>query len=299
MLVVERAGGGLRAIAERADITRLGRGVDSTGHLDEEATARTLVCLRSFADELDRLQVSNRVAVGTSALRDAAGGDDFLEKAERILRARPRVLSGKEEAQLSFAGALSGLNLAKKTTVFDVGGGSTEIISGYVNAESTQIKSAISINIGAVRLHERYVKHDPPLLEELKSVQKDVREQLPESALYRGVSAVVGVAGTITTLFAISARMQVYEGEFVHGKSLTRQQIVDLSNGLSSQTVAERSRISGLEPRRADVVVAGALIVLEVIDWLGASSITVSDRGLRWGLVEQCARPGKSERTDR
>ncbi len=225
LLVAECEEGNVRAVVERATITRLGFGVDRTGQLDDSAARRTLDCLQSIADELDRLKVSNRQVVGTSALRDVSGGDGFLEEANKILGVRPRVLSGTEEAQLTFSGALSGLNLAESATVFDVGGGSTEVISGCISADSTQISRAVSLDIGAVRLHERHVKHDPPLLEELLAVKRDVRALLPESRLYRDSRTVVGVAGTVTTLAAMSRQMANYEGHRVHGGLLSREQI--------------------------------------------------------------------------
>ncbi len=287
LLVVEAAGDELRSVVNRAVITRLGRDVDRTGHLDVEASRRTLDCLRSYAAELDELGVDIRQAVGTSALRDAAGGEDFLDRAERVLGTRPRVLSGREEAELSFVGAVSGLNLLGTATVFDVGGGSTEVISGRAGPQAARILSATSVNLGAVRLHERHVKHDPPLEEEMLTVQQDVREHLPEAAPYGESSFVVGVAGTVTALLAISRRMDVYEGERVHAQRLSQQQIVELSKRLAQMSLKERCEVPGLDPRRADVIVTGTVIVLELLDWLRAATIIVSDRGLRWGLVEK------------
>ncbi len=289
MLVVEAVGSDLHRVVDRAVITRLGRGVDRAGHLEAEASRRTLECLQSYADELKQLQVSNCHAVGTSALRDAAGGDEFLNHAERILGTRPRVLTGQQEADLSFGGALSGLNFAGKATVFDVGGGSTEIISGDASDGSVRIADAISLNIGAVRLHERHVSHDPPLPEELRAVKQDVRKHLPDSARYGGSPLVVGVAGTVTTLFAVSKKLQHYQGDQVHGQRLSREEIANWTSVLGAMSLAERCNVPGLDPRRADVVVTGAVVVGEVMDWLQANAIIVSDRGLRWGLAEQLA----------
>jgi len=289
MLVVEAVGSDLHRVVDRAVITRLGRGVDRAGRLEAEASRRTLECLQTYADELKQLRVSNCQAVGTSALRDAAGGDDFLDHAERILGARPRVLSGQQEAELSFGGTISGLNFAGRATVFDVGGGSTEIISGDASDGSERIVNAVSVNVGAVRLHERHVSHDPPLPEELRAVQQDVREHLPDSAPYGGSPLVVGVAGTVTTLFAVSKKLLYYQGDQVHGQRLSREEIANWTRALGAMSVAERCNVPGLDPRRADVIVTGAVVVGEVMDWLHANGIIVSDRGLRWGLVEQLA----------
>lgn len=290
LLVVESEKGAVRTLLDRAVITRLGFGVDRTLRLDGTASRRTLACLQSFADELDRLAVTDRQVVGTSALRDASGGEKFLDQAERILGVRPRVLSGDDEARLTFCGALSGLNLAERVTVFDIGGGSTEVIAGRVSAQESEISKATSINIGSVRLYERHIKHDPAEPEELRAVQRDIRAQLPEASQYRDSSNVIGVAGTVTTLFAIAQHLNAYDGERVHGGLLRRTEIQYWSDTLALQTIDERRGIAGLEPRRADVIGIGALIVLELMEWLGRNEIVVSDRGVRWGLVEQALR---------
>ena len=212
LLVVEASSSGVRAVVDRAVITRLGLGVDRTLRLDGASSARTLECLRLFADELDRLGVKSRQVVGTSALRDASDGDEFLSRAEGILGVRPRVLSGEDEARLTFRGALSGLNLAENVTAFDVGGGSTEVISGGTSSRESEVDGATSVNIGSVRLHERHIKHDPPQPEELLAAQQDIRMHLPESTQYRNSSGVVGVGGTVTTLFAMVQQLAAYDG---------------------------------------------------------------------------------------
>lgn len=290
VLVVESENGTVRTLLDRAVITRLGFGVDRTRRLDGTASERTLECLRSFADELDQLAVADRQVVGTSALRDASGGDEFLSLAEGILGVRPRVISGEDEAGLTFCGALSGLNLAEIVTVFDVGGGSTEVITGRVSARASEITGATSINIGSVRLHERHIKHDPAQPEEVRAVQRDIRSHLPESTQYRVCSSVVGVAGTVTTLFAMAQQLTTYEGDRVHGGRLRREEIQYWAELLARKTEEQRRGIAGLEPRRADVIGIGAVIVLELMDWLGTSEIVVSDRGVRWGLVERALR---------
>ncbi len=294
LLVAEAGGGGVRSLVDKSVITRLGSGVDRTGRLDDSASERTLDCLQSFADELEQMGVTDRQVVGTSALRDASGGEEFLSRAESILGVRPRVISGSDEARLTFRGALSGLNLGEMVTVFDVGGGSTEIIAGRAGAQESEIDSAASVDIGSVRLHERHVRHDPPQTDELLAVQGDIRAHLPEANQYRTSSSVIGVAGTVTTMFAISNQLATYDGVLVHGGRLTRAEIQYWSEKLAHQTVAERRCVVGLDPRRADVIGIGALIVLAVMDWLGTGEIIVSDRGVRWGLVEQALRSEQS-----
>jgi exopolyphosphatase / guanosine-5'-triphosphate,3'-diphosphate pyrophosphatase len=290
LLILDLAPGERHALLDRASVTRLGQGVDSTGRLDPEAVRRTLDCLRSYARELDRFAVGPRIAVGTSALRDASGAEDFLAQAKDIIGTAPRVLSGEAEARLTFAGALSGLGGFDSATVFDVGGGSTEIIAGRCASENPQVVASCSLDVGAVRLFERWVKNDPPLLDELLAIRQDVHSALPAASSYRGSDVVVGVAGTVTTLFAVNEAMAAYDGTRVHGGGLVREQIERMVQRFASCSGDQRRKMAGLDPRRADIICTGALIVLEVMTWLGTNEIVVSDRGVRWGLVEELAR---------
>jgi len=288
LLVVERRNGLLYPVVDRAVITRLGKGVDQTRRLAPDSIASTLECLQSYATELRALEVRAVQVVGTSALRDASGADAFLELAERTLGTRPQIVSGTEEAQLSFSGAVSGLKVPKSATVFDVGGGSTEIIAGNAEPGAIEIRSALSVNVGAVRLHERYIRSDPPSREELLRVREDVRHQLPTVTPYCKHS-VIGVGGTVTTLLAMAKQLVPYDGAQVHGAELSLSQLDHWLLSLSGLSIDERRKIAGLEPRRADVITVGAAIVLEVMKWLSVDAITVSDRGVRWGLVEKAA----------
>ena len=295
LLVVEAREGRLVPVWDQAVITRLGRGVDEARRLDPDAVRRTLDCLGAYAKELERLQVQSLSVVGTSALRDAEGSEAFLAQAERLLGTRPRIISGPEEAELSFRGAVSGLHFLGPATVFDVGGGSTEIIAGNVDVDTTSIKCKESINIGAVRLHERYVRHDPIDAEELVALRKETRRCLPDARPYHN-STVIGVAGTVTTLFAMTRQLEPYDGARVHGATLSRSEVEHWLLALEQKNLEERRLIPGLEPRRADVILAGAAIALEIFAWLELDSISVSDRGLRWGLVEKAAALASTDR---
>src|SRR6187551_46354 len=187
LLVADSEGGALRPVLERATVTRLGEGVDKNRRLLPAARERTLACLSDYAQQLRTLGVSRLDAVGTSAMRDAAGGQDFVARAAAILGVAPRVIDGNEEARLTFAGALSGLPAPSgtsengKVTVFDIGGGSTEIIVGTSSATTRRIAAAVSLNIGSVRLFERHVRSDPPSAEEMRSVQRDIRLALVDA----------------------------------------------------------------------------------------------------------------------
>lgn len=291
LLVIAAAeAAGARPLLERATITRLGEGVDKTRELAPAAIERNLACLRRYADDLREHGDPPLDVVGTSALRDARGAAAFLDEAERILGVRPRVIAGDEEARLTFRGALSGLRLRGRLLVFDIGGGSTELIVGDA-AGTAPPESRVSLDIGSVRLFERFVRTDPPSPAELEAICGVIRSQLagaaPLAELARGESAtLVGVAGTVTTIKALELGLATYDAARVHGAVLTLSAVEALSDQLASLSLAERVKLPGLEPKRADVIVAGALIVRELLRHVGAAELVVSDRGVRFGLLE-------------
>jgi exopolyphosphatase/guanosine-5'-triphosphate,3'-diphosphate pyrophosphatase len=286
LLVAEATAEGPRAVLERATITRLGEGVDRTRMLAPAARARTLECLARYADDMRRLGVVACRAVGTSALRDAAGGGDFTREAEALLGVAPEVIAGEREAALTFRGALSGLSARGAVSVFDVGGGSTEIVHGTRDGDA-RVESAVSLDIGSVRLFERHVRSDPPNAAELARVRADIDAALATAPRAAGERVLVGVAGTLTTLAAVALELDSYDPARVHGSTLSRQRVDELARMLAALPLAERKALRGLEPKRADVIVAGALIVERVMHFAGARELVVSDRGVRWGLVEE------------
>jgi exopolyphosphatase/guanosine-5'-triphosphate,3'-diphosphate pyrophosphatase len=239
---------------------------------------------------MQRAAVSRVAVVGTSALRDAEGAHDFLDAAESILGERPRVIAGEEEAALSFVGTLSGLPIAGAVTVFDIGGGSTEIIFGEARVPSHAVHAAYSLDVGSVRLLERHLHGDPPTAVQLEQVRRDIQEALATLPPARP-GRVVGVAGTVTTLAAIEAELDPYDGAVVHGSDLSRARVTALATRLAALSNAERRALRGLDVKRADVIVSGAWIACEVLDWCGAGELIVSDRGVRWGLVHRLLTP--------
>lgn len=290
LLVAERdTGGTLVPVLERATITRLGEGVDRSRRLAPSAIERTLLCLADYAEELRRLGAERLDVVGTSAMRDASGGEDFTARAEAILGTPPRVISGNEEARLTFAGALGGLGLEGDVTVFDVGGGSTEVVRGRFEAGKGSVSYSRSLDIGSVRLFERFVAHDPPTADELMAAEELAREQLDLCPSPSRGEPIVGIAGTVTTLAAVARGVHPYDGARVHGIRLTLAEVRETAHRLASLPLAERRSLPGLEPKRADVIVTGARIVLAVLAWADADELVVSDRGVRWGLVEKLA----------
>ncbi|MBM4356575.1 MAG: Ppx/GppA family phosphatase [Deltaproteobacteria bacterium] len=288
LLVAEQDGRHVRALAEHATITRLGEGVDATHVLAEAAVGRTLACLQQYATEIARWNVTSVAVVGTSAMRDAAGGDEFCERAEQLLGVRPQVISGEREAQLTFDGALVGLEPEGLLAVFDIGGGSTEIIVGArVGRGRGTLARGVSLDIGAVRLTERHVKNDPPLPTELEAIRRDVRQALRAAPSMKG-RPLVGVAGTVTTLTAFVHGVAPYDARLVHGAVLSAEALTEASTTLASVPLAARRLLAGIEPKRADVIVAGALIAEEICAAAEADRVIASDRGVRWGLALEC-----------
>jgi len=272
-------------LVERATITRLGAGVDRTRRLAVDARARTLACLRDYATELRRAEVTALDVVGTSALRDAAGGEAFCAAAAEVLGVWPRVITGEEEARLTFAGSLLGLDVAGDVLVVDVGGGSTEIISGTHDRNETMVDFAISLDIGSVRLFERHLHSDPPHAAEMAQARSAARAALAELTPPSAHRPLIGVAGTVTTLAAVAQRLEPYDGARVHGASLGRAEVTRLLGELAAMPLERRARVPGLEPARADVILTGGVVVEAVMEWAGAQRLLVSDRGVRWGLL--------------
>jgi exopolyphosphatase / guanosine-5'-triphosphate,3'-diphosphate pyrophosphatase len=289
LLVAEHEGGALRPIQERATITRLGEGVDRNRRLLPEACARTLTCLAEYRLALSEQGVSRLDVVGTSAMRDALGGEMFIERAREILGVAPRVIDGPEEARLTFIGSLSGLAVSGKVTVFDIGGGSTEIVRGELGAGTRRIDAAVSLNIGSVRLFERHVHSDPPTADEMRHVDRDIAEALRGAPELKAGATLVGVAGTVTQLAAVQLELERYDATRVHGSELTRDAVNQLATKLATLNLAQRRALPGMSPSRADVIVVGGAIARAVLQWSGATKFLVSDRGVRWGLAAELA----------
>jgi exopolyphosphatase/guanosine-5'-triphosphate,3'-diphosphate pyrophosphatase len=286
LLLIAEVGsdGELDPIHEEATITRLGQGVDKTRCLAPEAVERTLACIRAYADAIAAAGAGAVAAVGTSAMRDAEGGEAFAASAEKLLGVRPRVISGDEEARLTFLGGLSGLSAALRSEnvgVFDIGGGSTEFILGAGEA----IDSGISLNVGSVRLTERHLRADPPTADEWAACRADIERELARAPSLEG-RPLVGIAGTVTTIAAIARDIDPYVGAKVHGVVLDRAEVERVTAQLVQAPLAERKRMRGLSPNRADVIAAGAELCAAVMRHARADQLVVSDRGVRWGLAE-------------
>jgi exopolyphosphatase / guanosine-5'-triphosphate,3'-diphosphate pyrophosphatase len=301
LLIAEVSGDGeLVPIVDRAEITRLGQGVDRSRALAPEAIERTLACLSGYAAEIAKSRVDRIGVVGTSAMRDAGrGGDlgveragpkgDFITRATAILGVEPRIVSGDEEASLAFAGGLLGLGVEGDVTAFDVGGGSTEIIHGQLARGAAVVRDRASLDIGSVRLFERHVRSDPPSSMEMSVVRAFVLDQLLGAPPPSG-RPLVGMAGTVTTLAAVARGIDPYDPTKVHGMRLGARELAEAARRLTALPLAERKGVRGLEPKRADVIPVGAAIVEAVVAWARADEVIVSDRGVRWGLALELVR---------
>jgi exopolyphosphatase/guanosine-5'-triphosphate,3'-diphosphate pyrophosphatase len=290
LLVAERrADGEIAAVEDHAIITRLGQGVDKTRRLAPEAVARTKEAIDRYAEIVSRSSVDRTAVVGTSAMRDAGGSEELRAYIRDKLGVEPRVISGDEEARLTFAGALSGLGLSGEVVVFDIGGGSTEVVHGAASGASC-VNYARSFDVGSVRMTERHVKSDPPAPAELAAVTKDASAQFASIPALSTTHEPVGIAGTMTTLAAVSLGMATYDGSRVHGHVMTLDELRGVVDRMAKLPVEQRKKLPGLEPKRADVIVAGGLVALALLEKVGARAVRISDRGVRWGLAEELLR---------
>jgi exopolyphosphatase/guanosine-5'-triphosphate,3'-diphosphate pyrophosphatase len=289
LLVAERAGDGFVPLVERAEITRLGRGVDASGRLDPAAIRDTVEVLAAFAEEARALGASRILCVATSAARDAANGQRFFEAARARAGVLPEVISGEEEARLVHASAWRDFGGDGPLAVLDVGGGSTEFTLG----EGPVPRVRTSLQVGAVRLTERHVRSDPLDGRDLAALRAAAREALrPIAGPPAPGGRLVAVAGTVTTLSAVQQALPVYDASRVHGSRLTAADLEALLARLARLPLRERASLPGMEPKRADVIVAGCAIVLEALSATGFGELTVSDRGVRWGLLHERAGRG-------
>lgn len=266
-------------------ITRLGKGVDSTGRLDPTAIERTIEVLREFRGVMDSFGVDRVRMSATSAARDASNASDFFDAAQTVVGVRPELLSGEDEGRLSFLGATSELDPGRGPfLVVDIGGGSTEFSYGTTECEAT-----LSLDIGCVRLTEKYIEHDPPRPEELSACISvveifldDVARAIPQAP---AAATFVGLAGTITTVAAVELGLQAYERDKVHHFVLTKPAAEDVFRTLATESFDERVENPGLERERADVIVGGTCILVTIMRRFGFGECLVSEADILDGLA--------------
>ncbi|HEY2997569.1 MAG TPA: Ppx/GppA phosphatase family protein [Acidimicrobiales bacterium] len=285
VLVAEPRDGKLHILDRRQTITRLGQDVNATGRLADEAVERTLACLRDYREILDRHGVERIRAAATSAARDAANRDEFFDAVEDTIGVRPELLSGIEEGRMSFLGATGDLDHALGPfVVVDIGGGSTEFIVG-----TDAVEGVISVDVGCVRLTEKFLEHDPPLPEELTAsisltdaYLEDVVREVPGVAEAR---TLVGVAGTITTVAAVELGLATYDRDAIHHFRLTHDAAEDVFRTLATEPRAQRIHNPGLEEARADVIVGGCCVLVALFRRFGFDEMIVSEADILDGLA--------------
>ena len=273
----------VRVVHDEQVIARLGKGVDEHHVINQETFRRAADFLRSYHDTSGKYHSEKIIAAGTSALRDASNKEEFCEFILRTVGISIEILSGNDEAEWTCRGAVVGIDTSTENfTVLDIGGGSTEIISGIRN----QILKKVSLNIGCVRVTERLLRTSPPTEQEINETRALIRKHLiPIHFVRRGVIHAIGVAGTVTTLAAMRLHLPQYDPQWVHGFELHYDDIRQSFDLLKGMTLDEIRSIPQISAGRADVILAGVIILLEFMDTAGLEKITVSDRGLRYGLI--------------
>jgi exopolyphosphatase / guanosine-5'-triphosphate,3'-diphosphate pyrophosphatase len=296
LLIGEADGrGGYRPVLATQESTRLGQGLLPDRVLQPEPIGRSVAVLKRYRGIAADHKVSAIAAVGTSAVREARNQEGFLAQVRRDADLEISVISGEEEARLTLLGVRAALDPApRRMLMLDIGGGSTELLL----ADGDAIVATVSTGLGVVKLTERFLTTDPPAPAELEGIRHAAVErlrrtserELPDLA---SVAAFVGTAGTVTTLAAMDLALAPYDPSRVTGHQLTRERVAHWLHQLASLPLASRRHVRGLEPARADVIVAGAVVCLTALDILGFSALTVSDGGLREGILLDLLRPAR------
>ncbi|MFD8210602.1 exopolyphosphatase [Streptomyces sp. NPDC059695] len=275
--------GELVELDRRMTIVRLGQGVDRTGRLAPEALERTFAACREYAGIIEELGAERLRFVATSASRDAENRQDFVDGVVEILGVEPEVITGDQEAAFSFTGATGELHGDDRRLVVDIGGGSTEFVVG-----NTHVEAARSVDIGCVRLTERHVRHDPPTAEEVAAIRADVRAALDLAAGTVPIDTaetLVGLAGSVTTVAAIALGLPEYDSEKVHHARISAEQVAEVTERLLASTHDERAAIPVIHPGRVDVIIAGALVLREIVERVGAREVVVSEHDILDGIA--------------
>src|SRR6185437_13485897 len=283
---------GLTDVVRRMEIVRLGQGVDQTGRLAPEALARTMTVLRDYADVIARAGAQAVRMVATSATRDADNAAEFVRLVKEVLGVAPEVLTGDEEAVLSFTGATAELAAGPDPGPFlvaDIGGGSTEFVLGEAGRPAVH---SISVNVGCVRMTERHLHGDPPSEAEVAAAAADIDAALEEVAAAVPVEearTLIGLAGSVTTVAAIAMRLPAYDAARIHHARVAAADVRAVTRGLLAQTRAERAAIGVMHPGRVDVIGGGALILDRLMRRFGFAEVLVSEHdildGMAWSLA--------------
>lgn len=277
MLIAKIENGNIIYSKKALEMTRMGEGVDKTKELSSAAINRSINALRKFKTEAQKEGIDKINAIATSAVRDAVNRDEFLRRAKYEIDLDIEVISGEREAELGFMGVVNGINEdVDNLLVIDIGGGSTEFIFG----NDRGIKYSKSLNVGAVRMTDKHVANDPITDKEMASMTSDIRcilSQILNEINEFGKVYAIGIGGTATTLAAIDQGLKIYDRDKVHNYELKIDEIQKLIEKFESLNNDQRKKIKGLQPKRADIILAGSNILYEILTALGIETIRISD----------------------
>ena len=284
---VDAAAGTISDLVRDMEIVRLGEGVDKTRRFSDAALGRTLAACRAYARRITSLDVERIRFVATSASRDATNRDEFFDGVRAALGVDVEVVSGDEEAALSFAGATQELLANKEVSppylVVDIGGGSTEFVLG-----STAVDAARSVDVGCVRLAERHLRSDPATTAEIQAARADVERALDlvEEAVPLGVArTLVGLAGSVTTVAALALKLPEYDAQRIHHSRIAASAVREITDRLLAMSCAERKALPVMHPGRADVIGAGALVLDTIMGRIDAPEVVVSEHDILDGIA--------------
>lgn len=275
--------GTIQTVYDTNDIARLGEGLRETGRISDEALERNAQSVANFARIAKENGAEQIVSVGTMALRSAANSVDFVARVKELCGVEVQIIPGEEEARLSYLAVLSGLPLEEggELVIFDTGGGSTEFIFG----EGTALKHRFSVNLGAIRITETFFGDDPVKEGAVDAAVAQIDKEFAEAGVNGKPIQVVGMGGTVTSMGAVKHKMVKYDPNVIQGSTLTREDVQEQIDTYASRTIEQRRELPGLQPKRADVILAGACILKDILARLDAPKLTISDRGLRHGLA--------------
>lgn len=287
LLVAELDGSGLSELDRQMRVVRLGEGVDRTGRLAPQAIERTRVALADYAAVIEKFGVERVRMVATSASRDAANAEDFRAMVREVLGAEPEVITGLDEAQLSFAGAAAGLPaLPDPVLLADIGGGSTELVLG--SSAGRTVRAAHSMDVGCVRMTERHLRSDPPAPAEIEATLADLRAALRRAAgdvPLAEARSFVGVAGTVTTIAAIALELPAYDPQAIHGSVIGYPVVAEVTERLLGMTHQQRAALPVMHPGRVDVIGGGALVLRTVMEFAEVAEVVVSEQDILDGIA--------------
>lgn len=282
--------GQFAAVMDKNNIAQLGEGLKETGKISPEAMARNCAAIKEFAETARANGADEIFAVGTMALRKASNTADFVKMVKDETKVEIRVIPGDEEAKYSYLAVVSGIDLGQgKLAIIDTGGGSTEFVFG----EGDRLDRRFSLELGAIRITEEFLKADPVTAEGVSAAAKSIDAFLAENGVNGKVDKLVGMGGGITSMASVMFEMVDYDPDRVQGSTLSLAEVEKQIAMYSARTIEQRRSIVGLQPKRADTILASALIVRGIMLRLAADGLTVSDRGLRHGLLYDVRKASK------